>query len=390
VGVVYDDTIDRPGGIGLYVTTLGAALQRRGHHVEYLLGTSSAAQVGDAPVHSLARNVRVRFNGNQLSMPAWAGARRLERALQRGAFDVLHVQMPYSPVMAGRLITRADDRCVVVGTYHVASERRLPQAGAAALRLLKLRSAPRFDAVVSVSGVASAFARRWSRIDAGQVVPNMLDVAAVRSLAAAGAHVAPADVVFVGRLVTRKGCAHLLDGFARLRREPDLRLTRLAIVGEGPLRGRLERQARALGLRDRVTFHGALDDGRKLALLAGATVACFPSVFGESFGVVLLEALAAGAGVVLAGENAGYAELLADRRALVDPRDPDALAARLARLLRERELREAVARRQRGLLERFDVDVVTDQVLDVYRTALVRRRGRAHGARTPEVAYAVA
>ena len=57
VGLVYDDTIDRVGGIGLYVTTLGAALRRRGHHVEYLIGTSAQRRVEDAPVHSLARNV---------------------------------------------------------------------------------------------------------------------------------------------------------------------------------------------------------------------------------------------------------------------------------------------------------------------------------------------
>jgi phosphatidylinositol alpha-mannosyltransferase len=381
IGLVYDDTIDRYGGIAVYVTTLGAALGRRGHHVELLLGSSALASFEGVPVRSLARNVGVHFNGNALSMPAWSRGTRLDRALRRGRFDVLHVQVPYSPLMAGRLLTRVGGRCAVVGTYHVASEHLLPRVGAAALRVLKARSASRFDAMVSVSEVAAAFAARWSGIDAPHIVPNLLDVSRVRREVAAAAGRPRHDVVFVGRLVPRKGCGELLEALGYLKRLAEGRPPRVAIVGDGPLRRRLERRARALGLTDSVTFHGAVDDRRKFALLSGARVACFPSTFGESFGVVVLEALAAGAEAVLAGDNAGYRELLGEPRALVDPRDPAAFGSRLSRFLDEDRLREEIGRRQRRLLVRCDADAVTDRIVDVYRSAL---RGRRPEARIEE------
>jgi phosphatidylinositol alpha-mannosyltransferase len=377
IGLVYDDTIDRHGGIGLYVTTLGAALMRRGHYVEYLVGASSSAQVGGAPVHSLARNVGVRFNGNALSMPAWSNGQRLDRILGAGDYDVLHVQVPYSPLMAGRLLTRAGPRCAAIGTYHVASERLPARVGARLLWAMKFRSAPRFDETVSVSRVAADFAARWSGIRAGRIVPNMLDLAGVRALAGRSPGEIEADVVFVGRLVPRKGAEELIAAVACLKRRPAQARTKVAIIGEGPLRGRLERRARRLGVSGSVSFHGAVDEVAKIAALKQARVACFPSLFGESFGVVILEALAAGAGAVVAGENPGYAELLEDRRALVDPRDPEALAARLQAFLEDERLRRDVGGGQRRLLSRYDADSVTGEVLAVYEAALRGRGVRA-------------
>jgi len=389
IGLVYDDTIDRFGGIGLYVVTLAAVLRRRGHHVELLLGSSRATEAGGARVHSLARNVRVRFNGNELSMPAWSHGRRLDRALREGAFDVLHVQVPYSPLMAGRLLTRADPRCAVVGTYHVASERLLPRSGARLLRILKLRSAPRFDATVSVSHAAARFAAQWSRFHVDRVVPNMLDLGRVRATAEAPSPL-EADIVFVGRLVPRKGVEQLINAVATLTRQLGHDRTQVAIIGDGPLRGRLERQVERLGIRRSVTFHGALDDAAKLPALAHARIGCFPSLYGESFGLVVLEALAAGADVVIAGDNAGYAELLNGAGGLVDPRNPEAFASQLRHFLGNAALRRGVGDRQREQLPRFDADQVVDAVLDVYAAALRGRAGRSLAESQGEAAVVAA
>jgi phosphatidylinositol alpha-mannosyltransferase len=373
VGLVYDDTIDRYGGIPLYVTTLGRALVRRGHWVEYLVGDSAATGVDGAAVHSLARNVRVRFNGNALSMPVWTRGKELRGVLEAGRYDILHVQVPYSPLMAGRLVTRADPRCAVVGTYHVASERAIPRTGARLLRILKFRSAPRFDEIVSVSRVAAEFAATCSGMEAGRIVPNMLDLGAV-SPELPGTRDNPADVVFVGRLVPRKGVRQLIDAIARLngrRKRP----TRVAIIGDGPLRGGLQRRVRDAGLSDRVAFLGNLDDRRKLALLSRTKIACFPSLFGESFGLVILEALAAGADAVVAGGNPGYRELLGEAGGLIDPVDTVAFASRLQQLLDDADRRRKLGACQRRLIARYDSDLVVETVLDVYREALRRRRG---------------
>jgi phosphatidyl-myo-inositol alpha-mannosyltransferase len=388
VGIVYDDTLDRYGGVPLYVTTLGATLVRRGHQVEYLVGSSAAAEIGGAPVHSLARNVKVRFNGNALSMPAWSRGRDLTRVLDAGRYDVLHVQVPYSPLMAGRLLTRAGPRCAVVGTYHVASSQVLPSVGALLLRALKLRSAPRFDEIVSVSEVAAEFAAKWSRMEARRIVPNMLDLSSIpRRTPRLLQH--RADIVFVGRLVPRKGVRRLIDAVALLQERSE-QPPSVAIIGDGPLRGRLQRHAGAAGLSDRVFFLGEVDDQCKLETLSQAKVACFPSLFGESFGLVILEALAAGADVVVAGDNPGYRVLLGRTDSLVDPSDAVAFSSKLQLLLEDDSARRRLGARQRRLLAPHDSEVVVDEVLEVYRRALARRRRLSVLPRPAKVALDVA
>jgi phosphatidylinositol alpha-mannosyltransferase len=228
--------------------------------------------------------------------------------------------------------------------------------------------------MVGVSGVAAAFAGRWSGMDATCLVPNLLDVEQVQRMVATSADRPRHDVVFVGRLVARKGCEELLSSLDLVRRTRQGRPLRVAIVGDGPMRSRLERRARRLGLDASVAFHGAVDDQRKFALLSGARVACFPSLFGESFGVVVLEALAAGAEMVLAGDNPGYRELLRDPRGLEDPRRPEVFGARLQALIEADDLRVEIGRRQRRLLVDCDADVVTDRIVEIYRSALRRRR----------------
>jgi phosphatidylinositol alpha-mannosyltransferase len=346
---------------------------RRGHWVEYLVGDTTAAEVEGVTVHSLARNVRVRFNGNALSMPVWSRGRALRSVLEAGRYDVLHVQVPYSPLMAGRLMTRAAPSCAVVGTYHVASERLLPRAGARLLRIPKLRSAPRFDEIVSVSRVAADFAATCSGMDAGRIVPNMLDLAGVSS-GLPGPCEDAADIVFVGRLVPRKGVKQLIDAIAWLSKRYE-RSIRVAIVGDGPACRRLQRRVREAGLSDRIIFLGSLDDQRKFALLSRAKIACFPSLFGESFGFVILEALAAGADAVIAGSNPGYRGLLGKAGGLVDPHDTVAFASRLGQLLGNAGARRELGARQRDLLGAYDSDQVVEAIIDVYREALRRRRG---------------
>lgn len=387
VGIVYDDTIDRPGGIGLYVLTLGDALRRRGHHVEYLLGHTRARNVAGAPTHSLATNVHVRFNGNALSMPAASRRRRLSEVLEQGRFDVLHVQVPYSPLMAGRLLTLADSSCAVVGTYHVSSDRLLARLGARALRVLKRRSIGRLDSLMAVSRTAAEFAQTWSRMPVDAIVPNLLDLDSCRPALSGPCD---ADVVFVGRLVPRKGVDYLLEAMARLPAHRSGGAVRATILGDGPLRARLERQARRRGLHDTVRFVGEVDEQTKAQALGGAKVACFPSLYGESFGVVLLEALAAGAQAVIAGSNAGYAELLAGRGGLIDPRNTGGFAKRLAELLDDESERVALGASQRQMLGRFDVDVVVEEVLAVYERALAARRPSMRMPRSQEGRLAMA
>jgi phosphatidyl-myo-inositol alpha-mannosyltransferase len=371
IALVYDDSLDRVGGVSQYVITLAKGLRARGHDVSLLVGDSSRRCVGGSPVHSLSRNLAVRFNGNRLTMPVASRAAAIDSALARSRFDVIHVQVPYSPLMAGRVIHRAGPRPAVVGTFHVASERRLPRIGAKILAATTIRTLRRFDAMMSVSKTAAGFARSTFGVDSS-VVPNMVDLESIRAMDDVGRARTDAPLIaYLGALVERKGPDRLLAAFSEVHHSAPK--ARLLIAGEGPMRGRLERTASRGPAGSRIRFTGPVSEYEKFSLLRSARIACFPARFGESFGIVLLEAMAAGSGVVLAGDNQGYRELMQACPGAVCPGVDSELAARLLLLLEDGEERRRLHRQQQRLVEDFDLDKVTDRLLDVYRAATYRR-----------------
>ena len=373
IALVYDDSLDRPGGVAQYVETLAGRLRARGHDVSLLVGETEDVRPGR---RSLARNLKVRFNGNILTVPLRARAADLDAVLEDLRPDVLHVQVPYSPLLAGRLIARAADTTAVVGTSHVFSERSWVRAGARLLSHASAGTHRRFDRVVAVSEPARSFAERYSGMRVDAVIPNMVDLAAfpARSGTPRTAD-APPHFAFVGNLVARKGVGFLIAALPRVHaRHPG---AVLSVAGDGPLRSRLQRQARTLGMHDHVRFIGTVSEHAKVALLHDADVACFPSVYGESFGIVLLEAMACDA-LVLAGENAGYRSMLATLPdALVDPRDTQALSEALLAACDGRDQLTWRRERQRQLARRHSAERVCTQLLEEYELALARRRSIA-------------
>jgi phosphatidylinositol alpha-mannosyltransferase len=378
VALVYDDSMDHVGGIPQYLSVLGRALSRTGHHVSLLVGDTRRTEVGGCRVESLARNVTVRFNGNVLRMPVVPDVRRIRIAA--GQFDVVHVQVPYSPVMAGRLIRELPETTALIGTFHVAAEHVIPRVGARLLAAATPATRHRFDEMICVSRHAAAFARATFGIRDPHIVPNMVELT---SFAAAPLRpLSVPTVVSLGALVPRKGPLELIRAFALVRAVlPD---ARLVMGGNGPLRDRAQRLIRRLGLAGAVELIGSIPEAQKAALLRDAHVACFPSRYGESFGIVLLEAMAVNGPAVLAGSNGGYSEVLASiPEALCTP-EPAPLAASLVRLLRDAPARRDIAQRQHCLVRRYDANVVTQQVTAVYHAALVKREGArsAHACAT--------
>ena len=379
IALVYDDSLDRHGGIPQYLATLGEGLTRPGHGVSLLVGSSSIDSLGSARVYSLARNVPVRFNGSEGTMPLLSRGREISAVLAAGSFDVVHVQVPYSPFLAARVIRRVASSTALVGTFHVNSERFPSRFGARLLSLSQARTLRRFDRMMCVSQAARSFAQRWFGLDGTVVVPNMVDRRSIHAVAARTSSHRPGfpHIAFVGNLVPRKGIETLVAAMPTIVASyPDARLT---VAGDGYLRHRLERTVQRAGLHRWVRLVGSVSEGEKAVLLGSADVACFPSRYGESFGIVLLEAMAAGA-VVVATRNEGYAEVLRDTpTTLSAPGDERALAQTILRLLGDSDLRADAYARQQAIVERHDVGVVTLEVLAEYHRALVRRRTHAIG-----------
>ncbi|SDD39213.1 phosphatidylinositol alpha-mannosyltransferase [Sanguibacter gelidistatuariae] len=371
MGLVIDDSLDRPDGVQQHVLTLGAWLTGQGHEVHYLSSTTVRTDL--ANMHSLARNLRLKFNGNRLGIPLPAPARPITALLGSVDFDVLHINMPYSPLLAGRVITRARPGTRVVGTFHILPWTRLTRWGTRLLGLVQRRQLRRFTRVIAVSAPAAVFAADALGV-APIVIGNPVDVARFAQardveLAREGAanEAAPVRIVFLGRLVERKGAGELLRAVASMRA---LTQTPVQVVlgGTGPLREELETFVGGHGLADCVEFIGYVTEEDKAALLAGADVVALPSTGGESFGISVVEALAASRGVVLAGDNPGYRtvmEGLEDQ--LIDATDTPAFATLLTRYVDDAAARTQASARQVVHAGRFDVNVIGAQVLGVYR-----------------------
>jgi phosphatidylinositol alpha-mannosyltransferase len=172
------------------------------------------------------------------------------------------------------------------------------------------RNLKRFDATLSVSTAAQRFSHQAFDI-ASQVVPNTAPFEHFYHAKPFMEYKDVQTVVFLGRLVERKGCQHLLAAVAKLNRDgtwPDK--TKVVVCGSGPLELKLTAFVHEQGLTEIVEFKGFISEADKPRYLASADVAIFPSTGGESFGIVLIEAMAASRGVVLAGHNPGYASVM--------------------------------------------------------------------------------
>jgi phosphatidylinositol alpha-mannosyltransferase len=373
VALVLDDGLDKPDGVQQYILSIGDWLKSQGHEVHYLVGQTLRADI--ANVHSLSRNVAVSSNGNQMTIPLPTSRRKLRQLLESEQFDVLHVQTPYSPFMGGRLVALAGPQTAVIGTFHILPNSWLTSLGNRLLGLWCRRTLKRFDAMLSVSPAAAHFAQKTFHI-ASTISPNVIDYERfARAQPLKRYKDDTLTILFLGRLVPRKGCHLLIQAVARLNGRADLPKFRLVICGSGPLEGQLKRDSKQHGLEEIVEFAGFVDENVKPDYYASAALTVFPSTGGESFGIVLAEAMASGRSAVLAGDNPGYASVMAPQPELLfDPHDADDLADRMAHYLQQPEDRQRMAAWGHGYSHQFDVNVVGPELVNIYTKALRKRQ----------------
>lgn len=372
IAMVLDDSIDRPDGVQQYVLSLGAYLEAQGHEVHYVC---SEAERTDVTVHSLARNMAVKFNGNGLRIPLPTSRKMLREFLARERYDVIHVQTPHSPFFAARVVDEA--RRVqgagvrIVGTFLILPSDRVSATSTRALGLWLRLNLKKFDTFCALTPPAADFARKAFGIECS-VIPSGVDLAAFAdAVSRLRPQRSPGDVLtmsFLGRLVERKGVLELIRALAAL--PPDvLARLRVRIGGKGPLAASLERAIAAGGLSQTVTLEGFVSEADKPQFYADADIAVFPATGGESFGIVLIEAMASGAGMVLGGNNPGYSAVLGDRpEVTVDAGSTATFAAALTRLVEDADLRATIQAEQAELVKQFDIAVVGEQVLELYGT----------------------
>lgn len=356
----YDMTV--PGGVQGHVRHLAAELRARGDEVLVVAPASGAPPPGVVAVGSA---VRVPFNASvaPLSLSPLATRRALD-AVRRFQADVVHVHEPVVPLVSLAVALRGPQP--LVGTFHAWSERDTAYRVA---RPIARAAVNRLAARIAVSQPALDYHSRAAGVAAGtfRVVPNGVDVARFRSgrpipeLTKEGAP----TILFVGRLEPRKGLEQLVRAFVRVKQHRPT--VRLLVVGEGPERARCQ-QLLTARLRADVLFLGRVDEEDLPRFHASADLYVAPNLGGESFGIVLLEAMAAGLPVV-ASAIPGFRSVIRDGvdGRLVPPGNVAALADAIDTMLANAALRMALAQQAAATAERYDWGVVADEVRRIYQ-----------------------
>jgi phosphatidyl-myo-inositol alpha-mannosyltransferase len=368
IGLVLDDTLDKPDGVQQAVMTLGKWLKAQGNEVHYLVTNTVRTDIEN--VHSLGRYVNLNFNGNTVRTPLPASRRSIKKLLEEINFDVIHVMLPYSPFLAKYVINYASPKTAIIGTFHILPASRIHSYSNHGLRILLGKSLKKFDKIVAVSEPAIHFARKAYGVNA-TYVPNPIvteDFKSGKRLSEYSKN--KLNIIFLGRLVKRKGIIELIKAYNSLDEET-AKKTRLIIGGKGPLKTRAKSLVR--NGRD-VTFAGYINEKDKANLLASADIAVFPSISGESFGIVLLEAMAAGSGVVLGGNNPGYKSVLGPQPYLLfNPTDTKVFTEELKMFINDAKLREKMHAWQLEAVEQYDIAKVGEEFVKIYQESLQAR-----------------
>jgi len=370
IGFVLDDTLDTADGVQQYVLLLGSWLKDHGHQVHYL--TTNTGREDIENIHSLGNHVRIKFNRNVVPLVLPSSSRKIAEVLQREQFDLLHVQMPYGPAFGARVISLAPESTAVVGTFHIAPYSLTEKALSKVLGYWLKPTNRHFDMVMSVSQPAQKLALESFGIKS-VIVPNMVDLKSFRLTGSLKVN-EPPELLFLSRLVARKGCEHFIKSLSLLTIP-----FRATIVGEGNQRAKLEKLTKKLKLNEKVTFVGFVSETQKRALLSKADTAVFPAIGGESFGIVLIEAMAAGSCIVLAGDNPGYASVLGSLpESLILPTDHRKFARKIEKYIENPASAGKLYDAQQKLVKQYDVDVVAGQVATIYHQAIVKRARKSH------------
>ena len=371
IGIVSQSYYPRYGGVTEHVHHTALELRRRGHQVTIITSHFHRGETpADPGVERIGYNLLIPFNGAFVDLAVgWRLRSQLRTLLRRHDFEILHTHAPLVPTLPLIAVETAD--CPQVGTFHTTSG---PSRLIEAFRDGLARRMSRLDARIAVSETARDFVAQYLP---GEylVIPNGVDTDRFHP----GVEPFPewrdpgrVNVLFVGRLDPRKGVQVLLDAMPEVLARTRGR-ARLLIVGNSYLRRRFEASV-AASARPHVHFLGHVPSSDLPRWYAAGDVFVSPALGHESFGIVLVEAMATGRAVV-ASDIPGYRCVVQPgvNGVVVPPGDVSALAETLSSLIEDADRRAALGRCGRARALEFAWPRVTDRIEAVYRDVLGRR-----------------
>lgn len=360
IGMVCPYSFDVPGGVQSHVLQLAEVMRARGHDVSVLAPASVGSDVPDYVV-SGGKAVPIPYNGSVARLRFGpATHRKVKKWLADGDFDVLHLHEPNAPSLSMLALMIAEGP--IVATFHTSTTKSLT------LSVFQGILRPWHEKIVGRIAV-SDLARRWQMEALGSdavEIPNGVDVSAIASAPLLAGYPRPGKtVLFLGRYdEPRKGMEVLVGALpAVVERFGGVEVLVVGRGDEDALRDS------AGDLAGHLRFLGQVDDAEKASALRSADVYCAPNTGGESFGIVLVEAMAAGTPVVASDLDA-FRRVLCDGEAgrLVPVGDCDALAAALIEVLGDDRLRSRYVTAAAAAVRRYDWPVVADEIMLVYET----------------------
>jgi len=368
IGLVCPYNIAKGGGVQELVFAVQAELIARGHDVKIVtplprdmeepaehpgviyIGTSTDFR---SPMHT------------HVQISASADMDKVKAMLEEEQFDILHFHEPWIPVLSRQILQRS--KSVNIATFHAKVPETLMSRTVIKVVTPYLKSVMKYLHVLTAVSDSAAEYVTGLTDEPVTIIPNGIDLTKYR-VARPKKATKEKTLLFIGRLEKRKGLKYLLQAYQLLSQDnPDLKLI---IAGNGPDREKLELLAEDLKLKN-ISFLGYVSDELKLQLLSEADLFVSPAPYGESFGIVLLEAMATGT-VCVAGNNSGYSDVMQGPGAIsiVNTQDTEEFARRMRMLLEEDSLRELWCNWAKDYVKQFNYSYIVDDYEELYKSVL--------------------
>lgn len=370
IGIVSPYDFAYPGGVANHISRLDEHIRSQGHDVQILTPSSAPVEtLGQPNVTVIGRPIPIPTSG---SMARIALSPRLflkvRKVLETENFDLLHIHEPLMPGLPLTVLRLA--KCPTIGTFHAFANKK--RAYRYSMFLLT-RWTARLNARIAVSAPAKQFASSYFP---GQyeIIPNGIDAQHFSKTAKPISNYQDGklNILFVGRMEKRKGLRYLLRAYSRLKWSfPDCRLI---VVGPGELDEESASLIAERGLED-VCLEGMVPYDQLPAYFQTADIFCSPATGEESFGIVLLEAMAAGTPIV-ASNIPGYASVVDDgvQGRLINPKNEEDFANILHELLLDQNKRDELGKNGQKKAKNFDWNIVANTVLDFYNTVVPKTK----------------
>mgnify|MGYP003603955563 FL=1 len=356
------------GGVSDGVINLHKQLVLKGHTVKII--TPRPRNYSDEPPQDyilLGRSAKMNTPfDTMVDIGFEADGDEIQAILDEEKFDILHFHEPWVPVLSRQILSRS--KSINVATFHA----KLPESilSKSIINTVVPYTKSILNYIHMFTAVSDAAAEHLRTLTKEEIitVPNGIDYERYKSTVVPKKIITQKSILYLGRLEKRKGVEYLITAYKKLRERHDD--VKLVIAGNGVKRKNLERLVKQYKIPD-VSFTGFVPEEDKPNLMKQADLFCSPAPYGESFGIVLLEAMAVGTPIV-AGNNSGYSSVLTGRGrlSLVTPTATDDFYQRLELLLYDNDIRKLWIDWANQTIKQYDFEHVANMYEQVYKRAL--------------------